>query len=288
MLSSLIVSANAEPSATSRMHELQGTFGTYDGAPVLPNGHMDLKRLVSELTDLGANAYSFLIHAKTDWEDLHDFLPLARQNNIKVWITLLPPTESPPRYGNSYSEPYRLDFNRWADEIAKLSLRYPNLVAWSVDDFSDNATVAHTFTPKPWQDILATARAINPKLAFVPCCYFQHLTPEFAQQYRGLFDGVLFPYMHAAKGMNLKDTDTVGLEVGRFKELFGHDMPVILDVYSTRHTNLNETTPEYVERTMRAGKQTADSEMIFTHPNKQVSPAKYAVIKTLFHEWGSR
>ncbi|HVT28924.1 MAG TPA: hypothetical protein VHE81_12995 [Lacipirellulaceae bacterium] len=284
-----IVSANADPFATSRRQELHDTFGTYDGEPRLPNGHIDAQRLVAELTDLGANTYNFLIwHAKTDWNDLHEFLPLARKYHIHVWVTLVPPTESPPRYGDTYSEPYRLDFKRWAVEIARLSLREPNLVAWSLDDFSDNAAVAHTFTPEQWHDILSAGRAINSGLAFVPCCYYQHLTPEFAKQYRGLVDGVLFPYMHAAKGMNLKDTDTVGLEVGRFKELFGRDMPVILDVYATRHNSLNETTPEYVERTMRAGKQAADGVMVYTHPNKQESAARYAVIKMLFHEWGSR
>ena len=263
-----------------------GAFGTYAGEPRLPNGRVDIQKLITELTELRANTYNFLIwHAKTDWDDLQKFLPLAREKHINVWITLVPPTESPPLYGDAYSEPFRLDYKRWAVEIAKLSLQQPNLVAWSLDDFSDNVAEAHTFTPEQWRDILSAARAINPKLAFVPCCYFQHLTPEVAAQYRELIDGVLFPYMHASRGMNLTDTDTVELEVQQFKNLFGKGMPVFMDVYATRHSSLNETTPDYIERAMRAGKQSADGVFIYTHPNKQEAAAKFASVKQLFHKW---
>jgi hypothetical protein len=283
------LTANADEPALSRGASLHGAFGTYDGEPRLPNGRIDIKKLVAELRELKANSYNFLIwHAKTDWEDLHEFLPLAREIHVKVWVTLVPPTESPPLYGDTYSEPFRLDFKRWAVEIAKLSLREPNLVAWSLDDFSDNAAAAHAFTPKQWQEILSAARAINPQLAFVPCCYYQHLTPELAAQYRELFDGVLFPYMHAAGQMNLTDTDTLKVEVQQFKQLFGKEMPVFIDVYATRHTSLNETTPEYIERAMRAGKQAADGVFIYTHPDKQTAAAKYAAVKKQFHEWADR
>lgn len=279
---------NAEDSHLIRRKPLEGAFGTYDGEPRLPNGRIDIQRLLGELTELRANTYNFLIwHAKTDWDDLQKFLPLAREKQIKVWVTLVPPTESPPLYGDTYSEPFRLDFKRWAVEIAKLSLQQPNLVAWSLDDFSDNVAAAHTFTPEQWKEVLSVARAINSKLAFVPCCYFQHLTPEVAVQYRELIDGVLFPYMHAAKGMNLTDTDTMNLEVQQFKNLFGKDMPVFVDVYASRHSSLNETTPEYIERAMRAGKKASDGVLIYTHPDKQQAAAKFASIEKVFHEWAA-
>jgi hypothetical protein len=35
------------------------------------------------------------------------------------------------------------------------------------------------------------ARAINPKLAFVPCLYHGHVTPQMAAKYRPFMDGVL-------------------------------------------------------------------------------------------------
>jgi hypothetical protein len=285
----LVVSASGDDAAQARRRATHGTFGTYAGEPRLRTGHMDAQKLLADLTDLKANTYHYLIwHAKTDWDDLHAFLPLAREKHIKVWVTVLPPTESPPMYGDTYSEPFRLDFKRWAVEIAKLSLEEPNLVAWSLDDFSTDATSAHTFTAQQWREILSTARAINPMLAFVPCWYAQHLDAKVAAEYRDLVDGVLFPYMHASKGINFTDTDTVELEVQQLKKVFGKDMPVFIDVYCSRYVGYNDTTPDYVERVMRAGRKSADGVLIYTHPDKRKAAAKYGVVKKLFHEWADR
>jgi hypothetical protein len=75
------------------------------------------------------------------------------------------------------------------------------------------------------------------------------------------------------------------LEVQQFKKLFGKDMPVFVDVYASRHSSLNETTPEYIERAMRAGKKASDGVLIYTHPDKQQAAAKFSTVKKLFHEW---
>jgi hypothetical protein len=286
---SLAISANADETAKSRRAAILGTFGTYAGEPRLASGHVDAEKLLADLTELKANTYHYLIwHAKSDWDDLHTLLPLAREKHIRVWVTVVPPTEAPPLYGDAYSEPFRLDFKRWAVEIAKLSVREPNLVAWSLDDFSTDATTAHTFAPQQWREILSSAHAINPKLAFVPYWYSQHLDPKVIADYRELVDGVLFPYMHASKGINLTETDTVELEVKQLKKLFGKDMPVFIDVYASRYVGFNDTTPDYVERVMRAGRQSADGVLIYTHPDKQKAAAKYLAVKKLFHEWGAR
>jgi hypothetical protein len=187
-----------------------------------------------------------------------------------------------------YAEPFQLDYERWAIEFARLSRHEPNLVASSLDDFSDNVAIAHILQPADWQNILAAAHDINPKLAFVPCCYFQHLTTQVTAKYRDLIDGVLFPYMHAARGMNLTDTDTVELEIRQFKELFGDAMPVFIDVYATHHSALNETTPEYIERVMRLGRANADGVLIYCHQYEDQAPGKYRVIKKLFRDWSAR
>src|SRR4051794_10426529 len=63
-----------------RSEKLRGTFGTFAGEPRLPNGHVDVQKLISELADLRANTYHWLIwHAATDWDDLKLFLPQARK-----------------------------------------------------------------------------------------------------------------------------------------------------------------------------------------------------------------
>src|SRR3954471_19211424 len=88
----------ADQARAVRAQPLRGTFGTYCRAPHLANGRVDVERLVNELVDVHANTYSFCIHtAATDWDDFQLFLPLARKHGIRVWGSVVPPSESPPR-----------------------------------------------------------------------------------------------------------------------------------------------------------------------------------------------
>ena len=92
----------------ARVNNLRGSFGTYDAEPRQADGRVDVERLVAELTAIKANTYNFLVwRAATDWEDFKLFLPRAREHQIKVWVTLVPPSESPPHTGQ-FSEPFRL------------------------------------------------------------------------------------------------------------------------------------------------------------------------------------
>ena len=94
----------------------------YDSELRRPDGRVDVDAMVKRLKELEVTTYYWLIwHAPTDWDDLKAFLPQARKHKIAVWITLVPPSESPPLEGTAYSEPFRLDYERWAKEIAQLS-----------------------------------------------------------------------------------------------------------------------------------------------------------------------
>jgi hypothetical protein len=274
-----------DPARAARAQTLRGTFGTYCRAPHLENGRVDVERLVNELADIHANTYSFCIHtAATDWDDLQLFLPVARKHGIRVWASIVPPSESPPRL-KLYAEPFRLDYERWAVEFARLSLREPNLVAWSIDDFSHNLK---TYTPEHLKVMLDGARQINPKLAFIPCCYYKAVTPQFVQAYCPLLDGILFPYRHESGGSNLKDPGAVGFEVNKIKEMAGSSFPVIIDVYATAHSSLGASTPDYVEKTMISGRSSADGVMIYCHQDPKLNPQKYAIIKRLFTDWSGK
>src|SRR5436190_12296038 len=148
-----------------------------------------------------------------------------------------------------YAEPFRLDYERWAIEFAKLSLREPSLVAWSIDDFTHNLKF---YTPDYFNRILHAARQINPKLAFVPCCYYPAITAQFATNYGPLIDGILFPYRHESAGANLTDASKVEAELQAIKHIVGPSLPVILDIYASPHSRLGPTTSEYVEQAMIA------------------------------------
>jgi hypothetical protein len=242
---------------------------------------VDVTRLVDELVELHANTYSFCIHNyATDWDDLKLILPQARAKGIRIWASVVPPSESPPRL-KMYAEPFRLDYKRWAVEFAKLSLEETNLVAWSIDDFTHNLKF---YTPEYVSQMLSGARAINPKLAFVPCCYFPTITRQFATNYCQLLDGILFPYRHESAGSNLKEPSLIGAELQKIKDLVGPTFPVVLDIYATAHSRLGPTTPEYVEQAMIAGKQAGDGIMIYCHQDPIKDPEKFQIIKRMFGE----
>lgn len=272
-------------SVVARRAALKGAFGTYDAAPRKANGRVDIDRLLKELSALEARTYNWLIwHAATDWDDLQAFLPRARERGIEVWVSLVPPSESPPLTRN-FSEPFRLDYGRWAVEIAKLSVVHPNLVAWSIDDFAHNLKV---YTPEQARRMIEAARAINPRLAFVPCVYFRQCTPAFAQSFSGLFDGILFPYRNDSGRANLTDTAAVETEVAKLKEVFGSGMPVLVDVYATKHSRLNDSSPEYVEQVMQLSWCCADGVLIYCHQDPTKQAIKFGVIQRVFRQWAEQ
>ena len=267
-----------------RARALLGTRATYCNAPRKADTRVDVDRLMAELVELHANTYSFCIHNyAADWDDLKLILPRAREHGIRIWASLVPPSESPPRTKH-YSEPFRLDYQRWAVEFARLSLQETNLVAWSIDDFTHN--LKEPYTPDYVRRMLDASRRINPKLAFVPCCYFSGIIkPGFVTNYCTLIDGILFPYRHESDQANLKDPSLVEPELKQIKALAGPALPVVLDIYATAHSRLGATTPEYVEQAMVAGKRAADGVMIYCHQDPQKNPEKYQIVKRQFAQW---
>jgi hypothetical protein len=283
-LAGCVTSRVAEQNARiERVKAIFGTRATYCRAPRKADTRVDVDRLIAELTEIHANTYSFCIHNySTDWDDLKLILPRAREKGICIWASLVPPSESPPRT-KMYAEPFRLDYVRWAEEFAKLSLQETNLVAWSIDDFTHN--LAKTYTPAYVKQMMDVSHRINPKLAFVPCCYYPTIKPAFTTNYCQLIDGILFPYRHESAGANLKDPGLVETEVKQIKALVGPGFPVVLDIYATAHSRLGATTPEYVEQAMIAGHRAADGVMIYCHQDPQKEPEKYQIIKKQFGAW---
>src|ERR1051325_1761650 len=267
---------------TERTKVLMGTRATYCNAPRKADGRVDVEKLVGELVEVGANTYSFCIHTHaTDWEDLRLILPRARAKGIRVWASLVPPSESPPRT-KMYAEPFRLDYERWGLEFAKLSLRETNLVAWSIDDFTHNLRF---YTPAYVTNMLEVQRRINPRLAFAPCCYFPAITPRFVTNYCPLIDGILFPYRHESAGANLKDASLVEPELKKIKELVGPWVPVVLDIYASAHSKLGATSAEYVQEAMIAGRRAANGVMIYCHQDPKANAEKFGIVKELFNDW---
>jgi hypothetical protein len=255
----------------------RGILGTYAAAPRLPDASINMTRLISELKDINANSYNWLVrNKKDDLEVLKKFLPMAREAGIKVWVTLVPPSEPPP------SEPYKLDFQSWAVQLATLSLTETNLVAWSIDDFVHNLK---TFTPEYTKKFLDDAAAINPEFAFLPCCYYGKINPFFVSLYGHLLNGILFPYRAESEGANLKNPSLVETEIADLRKMFEPGFPIVLDIYATAHSSLGATTPEYVNEALIDGMKSADGVLIYCHQDPVKQPEKYQIIKQGFADY---
>jgi hypothetical protein len=194
LLAAAVLSLNA--GAQERLSHtgfFRAHLADYDAELRRPDGRVDIDAMVARLKELGVSTYYWLIwHAATDWDDLRLFLPKAAEAGIDVWVYLVPPSESPPKYGSRYSEPFRLDYHRWAEEIARLSLQHTNLTAWVIDDFYANHEL---FTPAYLREMQARAKHINPRLAFLPLMYFDEIRAKFAEEYREVIDGVVVAYL---------------------------------------------------------------------------------------------
>lgn len=259
--------------------ENQMVLGTYANLPRLSNGRADIDKLIYQLRDLNANTYNWLIwQNENDWDDLKRFLPLALKNKITVWVSLVPPSESKP-IAKWNSEPYGMDYVRWSEEIAKLSLDYPNLVAFSIDDFVHNLTF---YTPEYVKKMTNEIDKINPSLQFIPCSYYKQITADFAQKYASMLDGILFPYRAESEGANLQNAGLVESEIKKLSSLFNGKMPIYIDVYLTAHSRLGASTPAYVDKVIRSGKEHADGVLIYTHPNPVKDAEKYQIVKARF------
>ncbi|HHU27098.1 MAG TPA: hypothetical protein GXZ56_10850 [Bacteroidales bacterium] len=272
-------SVKKHPLLMSDKHEM--VLGTYASPPRLSNGRVDFTKLLDQLEDLNANTYNWLIwRNENDWDDLQLFLPLARAKKIAVWVTVVPPSESKP-IAKWNSEPFGLDYVRWAEELGKLSAKYPNLVAFSIDDFVHNLK---TYTPEYTAKMVAALKKGNPNMHFIPCCYYRQLTPDFAKKYEPYLDGILFPYRAESEGANLQNATLVEQEIANVRKLFKSAMPIYIDVYLTAHSRLGASTAEYVQETVKRGKKAADGVLIYTHPNPDKEPKKYIVVKHEFNK----
>ncbi|WP_229797362.1 hypothetical protein [Jeongeupia chitinilytica] len=174
-------------------HSAPLAVGDYAAAPRLA-GHIDVDRLLQRLIDMKANTYMWLVwHSAYDWSDLQYFLPKAQQAGINVWVYLVPHSETPLNGFREYSEPYRLDYVRWAQEIASLSLTYPNLKGYVIDDFWDNM-IPDRFTDAYIDEMVAAGKAINPTIKFYPLLYFHDVDERVVDRLLGRVDGAVLAY----------------------------------------------------------------------------------------------
>ncbi|MBS1814621.1 MAG: hypothetical protein JSS87_07080 [Acidobacteria bacterium] len=215
--------------------------------------HLDTPRMIARLKQMHANTYNYMIwNSPSDWDDLQkEFLPAAQKAHINVWIYLVPPTES--RF--KYAHPFRVDYVRWASELAKLSLRYPCLQAWAIDDFFANFKL---FTPEYVKQLQQTAHSINPNFRFYPDLQLDSLDSELVSKYAPYIDGIIAPYIDMPY-YNTQRTNSLRPQItAANKVLEQWKLPLYVLIYVGRHLGSPlEPTPQYAHDAI----QIAESEM---------------------------
>jgi len=263
---------------------LVGTLGDYDYEPRTADGRVDLPRLMEQIETAHMNMYDFLIwHAPTDWEDFQRFLPLAEEKGLRVWVTLCPPSEQGGQWPNS--EPYRLDFIRWADEIGKLASEHGNLVAMVIDDFWSAAN-HELYSPEYIAQVVKALRAQCPTVAFLPTIYWETVgDPEWIESYGQYIDGIVFPYAELQTGDELEG------QLKACREWLGPDKLILVNVYASGSSGPAEPGPrteDYMRKTLTISRDLADGIRVYCLPkDKLLEDHRYAVTAELYGKWRS-
>ena len=170
-------------------------LGDFAGEIRRPDGHIDIDANIAALKAMSANTYFYLIwHKRTDWDDLPAFAAAARREGIDIWVYIIPWSETPlVKKSWGYSEPFRTDYIRWAEEIGRLSLEQPNIVGYVIDDFYTN-TQPDRFSESYVEQMVSAGKRINPKLKFYPLVYFGQPWELFTERFGKLVDGVVAAY----------------------------------------------------------------------------------------------
>lgn len=135
---------------------------------------------------------------------------------------------------------------KWAQVLAQLSLRYSNLIDWTIDDF-EGSNLVDPFTPDYVKQMQKAARKINPKFTFKPIVYSYTVSNDFARKYGPYIDGIIFPYKGFYEVKSLQN------QLDRIAELF-RTKTVVLMVYATKHSSTIYPPPtSYVHNALQIG-----------------------------------
>jgi hypothetical protein len=231
------------------------TKGVY-GAPPRVNGSIDAEKLFEKISASGADTYNFLIQdTPGGLEDLEGFLPEAQERGVKVWVTILPPSEIGPELRTDMRY---VDYVGIAKRIAGLSARYPNLEAWSIDNVAVDSSF---FTPAYLEAITSGAKDVNPVLLFIPVVYYGNVVSPGFEKRAASFDGVQFYYTNFPMGES-DESSTFTSQLSELRVKFPGK--VVIGIYATPWSKDYPTSASYVEQLINLAKQHTDGAMIYT------------------------
>src|SRR3989344_4900612 len=206
-------------------------LGDYAAPPRMNDNSVNNEELISSLKGASINTYAYLIwnkypdrNAEIDWIRFNEFLPLAQRDNIDVYAYLVPPSE-----GCEEVLPYRCDFVQWSEEIARLSLRYPVLKGFIIDDFLGLRN-EYYLTRDYVSNFVTASKQINSNLKFFPIIYYYEII-DYMRDYRDLTSGIIYPYVGLNPVPNLNSINDEMSNIRKINEILGYDNKIIFFTY---------------------------------------------------------
>jgi len=277
-LSKPSLSDNLPECTQIRQKALKNILAAYDNEPRSPsNNRVDIAKIIFSLKNASINTYNFLLwHApKTDYEDFVSFLEAAYSAGIYVWADITPPSEPP------YADPHGMDYVAWAKDFANLSLKYPNFVAFTIDDFDGNLKF---FTPQYVKEMREAYQAINPALAFIPTVYGGEQISalprfrDFIEVYGEYVDGILVPYI------DLDSTGNLSKVLFSAREALGDKILVAFIYAMPTSWHSDWPTIEYLAKALIISHLYADGVMVYCLPliPEQSHYEEYLLVQKIF------
>jgi hypothetical protein len=261
----------------------RGIISAYAGMLYTPEGNVDIDSMLDRLKDLGVNGYTYLIWQKSEAEfkALPEFCEKAAKAGIEIWAYLVPPSEAPVGKRAGIAEkkypPFDMDYLKWAEAIAKISVTHPNLTLWMIDDFDGNLNY---FTSEYTKQMYDISKQINPKLLVGYCVYHDRLKKYVAAGYMPYTDTLLWGYqdgywLYPDAGVS---PATLPVEINDYYKA-GGDKPIIPCIYFTRHTSWPKDRPtlRYLAQAMVIAYEQAGIVWVYSTPSPD-SP-KYGLVK---------
>ncbi|WP_163513471.1 hypothetical protein [Fodinicola acaciae] len=224
--------------------------------------HINTPATIAKLKAMGLNTFLYDVWVSPkDWDDLRlEFAPAAMQAGLNIWIYLAPPSECQTNPPGNCPLPYKMDFVSWAREIANLSVQYPNVTAWAIDDFFAADANRQLFTRDYLTQLRSTSQAINPNLGFYTTFYLGNaLNDSELSTISGVVDGIIFPYL----GTN-GNTQDPGYVTQQLDQILAHtqskNLQLLLLIYAGRFLDAPlAPTEDYVGQVMDRAKPYVDN-----------------------------
>jgi hypothetical protein len=208
------------------------------------DGSTDIPLLISRLHEMGVKDFFHQVWGDSkNWSDFQEMAIAMNSSGIRLWLYL--PSVSPPPV------PYKFDYPQWFVECAKIAQANPSVAGIVLDDFF----YATRNSPTYYEDAMAAARVVDPRLKLMVVAYFNYSDKAYGglEPYLGSIDGVVAPYYFPQ--MNMEKTSTLSADIHNFRTWLNTrtvgdiEIPLVVMIYASPMSFHPDDipSPEYIK-----------------------------------------